>query len=112
MMIAFFNIGLLFYMLLILVWWMDRSRKKMEGEVKKREAAKAVATEKMVCSECGSDVPADAEKCPQCGERFDDAQKNATAEEKKCPKCNAVIFDTDKKCWNCGTELIAPPKQG
>lgn len=112
MMIAFFNIGLLFYMLLLLVFWMDRSRKKMEGEMKKREAAKAVATEKMVCSECGSDVPADAEKCPQCGERFDDAQKNATAEEKKCPKCNAVIFDTDKKCWNCGTELTAPPKQG
>jgi ribosomal protein L40E len=112
LMIAFFQIGLLFYLLLLLVFWMDRSRKKMANEMKKRETTKTAASgEKFVCSECGSDVPIDAEKCPQCGERFDEPQKAVTGgEEKKCPKCNAVIFDTDKKCWNCGIELGEQPK--
>jgi ribosomal protein L40E len=27
--------------------------------------------EGFVCSECGADVPADAKKCPKCGEKFD-----------------------------------------
>jgi hypothetical protein len=118
---SFFEVGLLFYMLLFLTWWMDRSKARMqkqmeEAKKRKKEAdAKAgligsTTEEKFVCSECGSEVPANADKCPQCGEPFDDASHEAkvapgTAEERKCPKCNAVIFDTDKKCWNCGREL-------
>jgi ribosomal protein L40E len=113
---SFFEIGLLFYMLLFLTWWMERSKKRMQTtmeEAKKRKAEadrkEGVTDEKFVCSECGSEVPANADKCPQCGERFDDdkalPEPAAKSEEKKCPKCNAVIFDTDKKCWNCGREL-------
>ncbi|MCE5296815.1 MAG: zinc ribbon domain-containing protein [Euryarchaeota archaeon] len=114
---SFFEIGLLFYMLLFLTWWMDRSKKRMqktmEDAKKRKEEAdrkEGATDEKFVCSECGSEVPANADKCPQCGERFDDDKKalpepETKAEEKKCPKCNAVIFDTDKKCWNCGREL-------
>jgi ribosomal protein L40E len=113
---SFFEIGLLFYMLLFLTWWMERSKKRMQSQMedaKKRKAEadrkEGVTEEKFVCSECGSEVPANADKCPQCGERFDENKElpaaTVVAEEKKCPKCNAVIFDTDKKCWNCGREL-------
>jgi len=116
---TFFEIGLLFYMLLFLTWWMDRSKTKMQKQMedakkRKQEADRAAGTdEKFVCSECGTEVPANADKCPQCGERFDDKEetpKLEAKEEKKCPKCNAVIFDTDKKCWNCGRDLEGKDK--
>ncbi|OPY31382.1 MAG: Double zinc ribbon [Methanomassiliicoccales archaeon PtaU1.Bin124] len=108
--LAYLQIGLLFFMLLVLTWWMDRSKQRMQEQFNEAQAKRSAAAgeEKFVCSECGSDVPADAEKCPQCGERFDDAKetaKPATEDVKKCPKCGAAIFDTDKKCWNCGKIL-------
>ncbi|QLH75282.1 MAG: zinc ribbon domain-containing protein [Methanomassiliicoccales archaeon] len=111
---SFFQIGLLFFMLLFLTWWMDKSKVRMQKQVeeaKKRraeaDAKEGRAEEKFVCSECGAEVPGDASKCPQCGETFDDEPepKKKADEDMKCPKCNAVIFATDKKCWNCGKEL-------
>ena len=39
-----------------------------EGE----EEVKAVVSEEFECTECGASVPEDAEKCPSCGEAFDD----------------------------------------
>jgi ribosomal protein L40E len=102
----------LFFVFLAMMWWMDRSRVKMEAKQKNmpKPAAKPKPGEKFVCSECGADVPADANECPQCGEKFDDAKSNAVEPKKvdgemKCPKCNNVVFATDKKCWNCGQEL-------
>jgi ribosomal protein L40E len=32
---------------------------------------KGTSGEGFVCSECGADVPAEAKRCPKCGERFD-----------------------------------------
>jgi len=55
---------------------------KFEGEKdeEQKEEAKATTPAKpkgaetsdtFVCSECGADVPADATKCPKCGDKFD-----------------------------------------
>ncbi|HSV42403.1 MAG TPA: zinc ribbon domain-containing protein, partial [Methanomassiliicoccales archaeon] len=107
--LGFIQIGLFFYMLLILTFFMDRSRNRMMKEVEEAKAKKAASTrkgedgvteEKFVCSECGADVPIDASKCPQCGDSFEEEKK-----DEKCPQCGTVIFPTDKKCWNCGRVL-------
>jgi DNA-directed RNA polymerase subunit RPC12/RpoP len=106
MLLSFLQIGVLFYMLIFLTWWMDRSKDKVQAQLELAKKKRGTKTgedgkteEKFVCSECGADVPIDADKCPQCGEKFDDGK------EMKCPKCGAAIFETDKKCWNCGREL-------
>ncbi|MEI6796876.1 MAG: zinc ribbon domain-containing protein [Methanomassiliicoccales archaeon] len=106
----------LFFVFLAMMWWMDRSRVKMEEKMKKNPPmapkAKPGEKEKFICSECGADVPAEANECPQCGEKFDEEQKKDAQVAKvadgelRCPKCNNVVFNTDTKCWNCGQELI------
>jgi ribosomal protein L40E len=111
MILSFLQVGLLFFMLLVLTWWMDKSKARMQSQFEEAKAKKAAADkdEKFVCSECGSDVPMDADKCPQCGEKFDEEKavevKKTSEEVNKCPKCGAAIFETDKKCWNCGKVL-------
>jgi hypothetical protein len=104
----------LFFVFLAMMWWMDRSRIKMEDKQRKAQPPQqkpaSTQKEKFVCSECGTDVPADATECPQCGEKFDDGEKKEEAAKKAsaemhCPKCNNIIFETDKKCWNCGMDL-------
>jgi ribosomal protein L40E len=79
---------------------MDRSKNKIFEMEQKRAQTKErmVRDEKFVCSECGAEVPADADKCPGCGEKFDD-------EDLKCPQCSAKLLKTDTKCWNCGRKL-------
>ncbi|HXZ23882.1 MAG TPA: zinc ribbon domain-containing protein [Methanomassiliicoccales archaeon] len=107
-------VGLLFFMLLILTWWMDSSRKKFEA--KQRNLPPKVTGDKpgkFVCSECGAEVPADATQCARCGERFEetDKPKEATAaapksaEEFVCSECGKTVKATDNKCWNCGKEF-------
>jgi ribosomal protein L40E len=83
----------IYILLLVMIWWTRRARRmrveayeraisdkeKETKDVRKEEAkvpslAKAMGLEKeegFVCSECGADVPADAKKCPKCGEKFD-----------------------------------------
>ena len=102
--IGLFQIGLLFYLLLVLTWWMDRSKAKMAEFDKARKTEKKDATgqsvvDKFICSECGADVPIDAKECPRCGEKFEDAV------ERECPFCKAKVLDSDVKCWNCGKAL-------
>ncbi len=83
----------IYALLLLMIWWTRRAR-KMRVEAyekavaeKERETkdvpredtkvpslAKAMGLDKgedFVCSECGSDVPAEAKVCPKCGEKFD-----------------------------------------
>jgi hypothetical protein len=79
-----------------MIWWTRRARrmrekqiktweeergkeevKEPEGDAKVPSLARAMGTseseadETFVCSECGADVPGDAEKCPVCSEKFD-----------------------------------------
>jgi ribosomal protein L40E/energy-coupling factor transporter transmembrane protein EcfT len=121
MVVVWLEIGTLFYMILALTWWMDSSkkrteelRKRMEEDKKTKDASKqkigkesAVGkpgtkkktVEKFVCSECGEEVPADAKKCPRCGEPFEEEA------ELICTSCGAKVKESDKKCWNCGKEF-------
>lgn len=102
--IGLFQIGLLFYLLLVLTWWMDRSKAKMaefdkarKQEKKSNDGQKMV--DKFICSECGADVPTDAKECPRCGEKFEESV------ERECPYCKAKVLESDVKCWNCGKVL-------
>jgi len=75
-----------------MIWWTRRARRMREKQVEKwqaehakedaekpkspskvpsLDAAMGKVDEGFVCSECGSDVPADATVCPKCGEKFD-----------------------------------------
>jgi ribosomal protein L40E len=122
LLIVFYLVGVLFYMLIVLTWWMDSSKKKFDkrqAEAKKNmpQAAPAGASkkEKFVCSECGAEVPADSDKCPHCGEKFDEEgpkQKgiapppsSTKAEEFVCSECGKTVKASDTKCWNCGKEF-------
>ena len=102
--IGLFQIGLLFYLLLVLTWWMDRSKAKMAEFDKARKQEKKgedgqKVVDKFICSECGSDVPIDAKECPRCGEKFEESV------ERECPYCKAKVLESDVKCWNCGKDL-------
>ena len=102
--IGLFQIGLLFYLLLVLTWWMDRSKAKMAEFDKARKQEKKgddgqKVVDKFICSECGADVPMDAKECPRCGEKFEEAV------ERECPFCKAKVLESDVKCWNCGKAL-------
>ena len=110
----FLNVGLLFYLLVLLTWWMQRSKKSFEsrgGRMPDKPAPKT--TEKFVCSECGSDVPSNADKCPQCGEKFEeDERSNAAVSEVKpksnefiCSDCGKTVKESDTQCWNCGKKF-------
>jgi hypothetical protein len=102
--IGLFQIGLLFYLLLVLTWWMDRSKAKMAEFDKARKQEKKgddgqKVIDKFICSECGADVPIDAKECPRCGEKFEEAV------ERECHHCKAKVLESDVKCWNCGKDL-------
>lgn len=98
---SFYSMGVLFYILMLLTWWMDRSKKRIFEMEQKRAQSKGKRgkDEKFVCSDCGAEVPGDAEKCPSCGANFDEG------EELKCPQCSAKLLKSDTKCWNCGKKL-------
>ena len=97
---SFYSMAVLFYILILLTWWMERSKKKIFEMEQQRAKVKEkkVKDEKFVCSDCGAEVPGDADKCPSCGASFDD-------EDIKCPQCSAKLLKTDTKCWNCGKKL-------
>jgi len=100
---SFYSMAVLFYILILLTWWMDRSKKKIfEMEQKRAQTkdkkVKDAKDEKFVCSDCGAEVPAEADKCPSCGASFED-------DELKCPQCSAKLLKSDTKCWNCGKKL-------
>jgi ribosomal protein L40E len=100
---SFYSMAVLFYILILLTWWMDRSKKKIfEMEQKRAQAkdkkVKDAKDEKFVCSDCGAEVPGEANKCPSCGASFEE-------EELKCPQCSAKLLKSDTKCWNCGKKL-------
>jgi ribosomal protein L40E len=124
MLIVFYLVGVLFYMLIVLTWWMDSSKKKFDQKQAERlknapppvtgTGASKERKEKFVCSECGAEVPIDASKCPQCGEKFEDdgtTQKaiappsSTKPEEFVCSECGKTVKASDTKCWNCGKEF-------
>jgi cytochrome c biogenesis protein len=55
--------------------------------------------EKIVCSHCGAEIPADSKFCPQCGERV------APKEGLRCPHCGAEVPAGSRFCPQCGGAL-------
>ncbi len=111
----FVQIGLFYFLLLIMGFWMDRTRQRQAEMMKQRgpnvtlPPAKGGKEEKFICSECGAEVPSSADRCPQCGERFDEPAEEARSKEKKdefvCTECGATVDEKAKTCWNCGKEF-------
>lgn len=119
MLALFIQVGVLYFLLLALSYMSERSKAKV-AQMEKQYGAKGGKLppskdgkdEKFVCSECGADVPSSADKCPQCGERFDDAGKaeepktvDKGKEEFLCTDCGAKVDEKAKMCWNCGKEF-------
>ena len=119
LLVIFVYVGVLYFLLLALNYWSEKSKARMV-EMQKQYASKegklppgTDKEEKFVCSECGADVPANADRCPQCGERFDEDKKEEKGQPVKdkgkdeyfCTDCGAKVDADAKKCWNCGKEF-------
>jgi ribosomal protein L40E len=110
----FIEVGLLYFLLLILGWWTDKSKARL-AEMQKQRAGSAPSLskegqeEKFICSECGAEVPASAGRCPQCGESFDEEERPTPPVKEKeefvCTECGATVDEKAKTCWNCGKEF-------
>lgn len=109
-----FSVGILFYLLLFMTWFTDRSKKRA-AELQQSpgappsggsKASEAKGNEEnFVCSECGAGVPADARSCPQCGEGFEEegapSAAGAKEDEYYCTDCGATVKGSDTVCPNC-----------
>lgn len=110
------EVGVLYFLLLLMGFWMDRTRAR-QAELRKQQGTKVTlppakegTEEKFICSECGAEVPSSAERCPQCGERFDEAKDEPKKPREKkdefvCTECGAAVDENAKTCWNCGKEF-------
>lgn len=111
---TFFSVGVLFFLLLLMTWFTDRSRKRAQEMQKTFGMPPAAGGEKaneerFVCSECGASVPADAKSCPQCGESFEEDMPAPAAAAKEdeyyCTDCGATVKESDAVCPNCGKKF-------
>ncbi len=108
--VVLMQIGILFFLFLLLSTFTSRSRDRAKEQMRKNEELKAKlpAKEKFVCSECGAEVPTDANECPQCGEKFNEEAPKQVKEKEGdfvCTECGATVKEDDKRCWNCGKEF-------
>ncbi len=65
-----------------------------------------------VCSECGTEVPVDAQFCPKCGEKFNEETENVithvdgtvdvSTETFTCSDCGKVVPANAQRCPYCG----------
>ncbi len=68
----------LYFIILMLFWWTTRAR--MERQ-RLGMATEAETDTGFMCTNCGADVPAAAEKCPKCGAVFEEAPAAASKPE-------------------------------
>jgi ribosomal protein L40E len=114
LLVLFVEVGVLYFLLLAMSFWMDRTKAR-QADARKKEMpnvtlppAKGGKEEKFICSECGAEVPSSADRCPQCGERFDEAKdepKRPKKDEFVCTECGAAVDEKALTCWNCGKEF-------
>ncbi|MFQ6059855.1 MAG: hypothetical protein ACE5KV_00970 [Thermoplasmata archaeon] len=62
----------LFYLVVLMYWWLGRARERSEMWRQRMEAMQKEEEAEFECDRCGSDVPADAERCPRCGAVFEE----------------------------------------
>ncbi len=83
----FMNVGLIFFLILILYWWTRKAKiermkwgeepaeEGKEDERKEDEKIEEAEQEEKdvgyTCTDCGAEVSADVDKCPKCGAKFE-----------------------------------------
>jgi hypothetical protein len=63
-------VAALFYLVLLMYWWVKRGWTMREGRRKELVRVKGAYE----CTNCGGDVPEDAEVCPACGATFEEEE--------------------------------------
>lgn len=124
------NLGMLFFIVALLYWWMGKAKQqRREWESAQEEALKPKQPEPFkargpgagkkkkpadfTCTSCGGDAWEDDEKCQHCGEPFDDGTEGADEEDTaagkpdrpadfSCTECGGDVWDEDRTCRSCG----------
>ncbi|MCK5548683.1 MAG: hypothetical protein KAI64_06685 [Thermoplasmata archaeon] len=136
MVIGLYNLPLfamIYFLVVMLYWWSAKAKAKTYAPAPKPHEKKEEEDE-FTCSKCNADVPANAKKCPKCGEAFDEEGEDkavpAEISEKMekgrlyCKVCNDNITKGDtvlgcqcgryyhlkcalknKRCPHCGTDF-------
>lgn len=67
---------------------------------------------KMMCANCGAEIPYGSVFCSVCGKKANTkensetvAAEQAAANEKKCVKCGAILEEGSQFCTSCGTSV-------
>ncbi len=76
----------------------ETSSLKQNIESKKKVKSGKLSRE-IFCSACKKTIPSDANICPYCGEKFDNADK------KICSSCGTENTTNGKFCLDCGNKL-------
>jgi len=72
---------LTFFLVLLMYWWTRRAREvRQKREARMGDAIQAAGGE-FTCSNCGTDVPGAAVKCPKCGAVFDEPEAHIKPEK-------------------------------
>lgn len=85
----------------------EKEGEEKEGE-KEEETVEVIG--EFECTECGADVPGDADVCPSCGESFEEEEEKKEEPEKKeespdefeCTECGADVPGDADVCPSCG----------
>lgn len=65
----------------------------------------------MFCSKCGTNLPVDADYCPECGKKVNIGAVNSEriieyrGKIVKCPNCGKPLNSFEMKCESCGYEI-------
>lgn len=65
---------------------------------------------RLVCGECGGEIPDGMDFCPRCGCKADRAYaiQDGNPAQRVCPSCGKECGNDDLFCGNCGAQIPAP----
>ena len=87
-----------FYILLLLYWYTQRAKLERKRLGLPAARTQAVTDTGFMCTNCGADVPEDAEKCPKCGAVFEEEPATETSKPSEGPaEENPADEETDAK---------------
>ncbi len=93
-----------FYYLILMLYWYTRRARQMRGPT--GTVTPAETDTGFMCTNCGADVPEDAQKCPKCGAVFESGED--TEPEKEPPKEEPPKMEPP----GAGPPGAEPPKAG
>jgi hypothetical protein len=75
-----------FLLIALMFWWTRRAREVREKRETRMTDAIQAAGGEFTCSNCGTDVPGAAVKCPKCGASFDAPEAETPPEKAGAPE--------------------------